>query len=62
MFTLYAFDIIKFYSFTTILGQTLSSLTLTKPRMQSNLKRKEYNLRNNQITPSDRVYGSCVYL
>jgi hypothetical protein len=35
IFILYAYDIIKFDMFTNMLGQTLSSLTLTKPRIQS---------------------------
>jgi hypothetical protein len=33
-FILYIFDIIKLYSFSNMFGQTLSSLTLTKPRIQ----------------------------
>jgi hypothetical protein len=41
MFILYVLDFIEFYSFTTIFGQILSSLTLTKPRMQGNLGQRE---------------------
>jgi hypothetical protein len=42
-FILYVFDIIRLY-FLRIFGQTLSSLTLTKPRMQGKNGQREYNL------------------
>jgi hypothetical protein len=42
MFILYVLDFIEFYSFTTIFGQILSSLTLNKPKMQGNLGHREY--------------------
>jgi hypothetical protein len=34
IFILYVFDIIRLYVFNNMFDQTLSSLTLTKPRMQ----------------------------
>jgi hypothetical protein len=41
-FILYEFDIIRLYIFNNIFGQTLSSLTLTKPRMQGKNEKREY--------------------
>jgi hypothetical protein len=43
-FILYIFDIIRLYIFYNIFGQTLSSLTLTKPRMQGENGQKEYRI------------------
>jgi hypothetical protein len=34
IFILYVFDIVRLYIFNNIFGQTLSSLTLTKPRIE----------------------------
>jgi hypothetical protein len=42
-FILYIFDIVRFYIFNNIFGQTLSSLTLTKPRMQGKNGQREYH-------------------
>jgi hypothetical protein len=41
-FISYEFDIIRFYIFNNIFGQTLSSLTLIKPRMQGKNGKREY--------------------
>jgi hypothetical protein len=41
-FILYVFDIVRLYIFNNIFGQILSSLTLTKPRMQDKNRRREY--------------------
>jgi hypothetical protein len=41
-FILYEFDIIRLYIFNNIFGQTLSNLTLTKPRMQGKNGKREY--------------------
>jgi hypothetical protein len=38
---LYIFDIIRLYIFNNMFGQTLSSLTLTKPRMQGKNGQRE---------------------
>jgi hypothetical protein len=46
---LYVFDIIKLYSFSNVLSQTLSSLTLTKPRMQGKKDR-------DSISPTVNLY------
>jgi hypothetical protein len=39
-FILYVFDIVRLHIFNNMFGQTLSSLTLTKPRMQDKNGRK----------------------
>jgi hypothetical protein len=41
---LYVFDVIKLDNFSNILGQILSNLTLTKPRMQGKKGQREYKL------------------
>jgi hypothetical protein len=41
-FILYVFDVIKLYIFSNMLGQTSSSLTLTKSRMQGKKGQREY--------------------
>jgi hypothetical protein len=41
-FILYIFNIIRLYIFNNIFDQTLSSLTLTKPRMQDKNGQREY--------------------
>jgi hypothetical protein len=41
-FILYVFDIIILYIFNNMFDQTLSSLTLTKPRMQDKKGQREY--------------------
>jgi hypothetical protein len=46
-FILYVFDVIKLYFFSNMLGQTSSSLTLTKPRMQGKKGQREYFLDQN---------------
>jgi hypothetical protein len=40
-FILYVFDVIRFYIFNNMFGQTLSSLILTKPRMQGKNGQRE---------------------
>jgi hypothetical protein len=40
-FILYIFDIIRLYIFNNMFGQTLSSLTLTKPRMLDKNEQRE---------------------
>jgi hypothetical protein len=40
-FIFYVFDIIRLYIFNNMFGQTLSSLTLTKPRMQGKNGQRE---------------------
>jgi hypothetical protein len=42
IFILYVFGIISLYIFNNVFGQTLSSLTLTKPRMHSKKGQREY--------------------
>jgi hypothetical protein len=44
IFVLYVFDIVRFYIFNNMFGQTLSSLIFTKPRMQSKNRQREYYL------------------
>jgi hypothetical protein len=41
-FILYVFDIIRLYFFNNMFDQTLSSLTLTKSRMQGKNRHREY--------------------
>jgi hypothetical protein len=41
IFILYLFDVIRLYVFINMFGQTLSNLTLTKPRMQSKNGQRE---------------------
>jgi hypothetical protein len=41
-FILYIFNIIRLYIFNNMFDQTLSSLTLTKPRMQDKNRQREY--------------------
>jgi hypothetical protein len=41
-YILYVFDIIKLDSLSNMFGQTLSNLTLTKPRMQGKKGQREY--------------------
>jgi hypothetical protein len=41
-FILYVFGIIRLYIFNNIFDQTLSSLTLTKPRMHGKKGQREY--------------------
>jgi hypothetical protein len=45
-FILYVFDIIRLYIFNNMFGETLSSLTLTKSRMQGKNGQREHNLTN----------------
>jgi hypothetical protein len=40
-FILYIFDIIRLHFFNNIFGQTLSSLTLTKPKTQGKNRQRE---------------------
>jgi hypothetical protein len=40
-FILYVFDIIKLYIFNNMFDQTLSNLTLTKPKMQGKNEQRE---------------------
>jgi hypothetical protein len=42
IFILYIFDIIRLYIFYNMFGQTLSSLTLTKPRIQGKKGQRGY--------------------
>jgi hypothetical protein len=41
-FILYVFDIVRLHIFNNMFGQILSSLTLTKPRMQDKNGQMEY--------------------
>jgi hypothetical protein len=43
-FILYVFDIIRLYIFNNMFGQTLSNLTLTKPRIQGKNGQREYHV------------------
>jgi hypothetical protein len=42
-FILYVFDVIRLYIFYNIFDQTLSNLTLTKPKMQGKNGQREYS-------------------
>jgi hypothetical protein len=54
-FILYVFDIIRLYIFYNIFSQTLSNLTLTKPRMHGKNRQREYKLCSGWMRGANRM-------